>query len=88
MFNLYQREMGAQFSYSMLFGGVGGTASMLYYIITKPLTKNLYMEGVKSLVLGTLMGLGYNRVQQYFYNEKIHQIYLVGLQRTRGLKHV
>ena len=71
----------------MLLGGGMGSSLMLYYIIKAPLTKNLYFESAKSALLALTTGLVYYRIQNYYFNENIHPLYLVTLERTRGLKN-
>ena len=71
-------------THALVFGGGIGAIAMISYIIRAPLTKNLYFETAKSCAIGTIFGFGYYRVQNFWFNENLHKIYLVALERTKG----
>ena len=64
-------------SYAMALGLFSSLTMFVFYAYKTPLQKTLYLELVKSSIVGGLLGLGYFKMQNYWFNEKVHKVYVL-----------
>ena len=76
LYNQSKMNINTQRDYAKAVALGVGASFFIYYVVSAPLTRSLFKETCKSLILGGLSGLGYYKYQLNKYNDEMHDFYI------------